>query len=1037
MRTELNKIEEIENYLNGNLTKTEVAAFEKNMLNDIDLKEQVAAQKLVQQAILRKSIRADVMKFGAGATIINGWSSKWYIALGGGLAVLAIIIGSYLLLNYPKSDLIVAEYGQRKQLSLQDKESVNNYVAQESTLNYTDKSPSNNARLNETNPVKDSENSKESKDSTRNPKVDKTSNRKESFIGGLKTWATPVVQHFEVSPEQGTTFEGKDGSLIIVPKDAFIDEKGNIITSTVTVEVVEALNMAEMVGYNLVTMNNDQPLSSGGMIYIQPKSNGKDVKINPERPLYIEIPTDNYNPDMMAWESETNEAGDINWKNPKPLKKYLTKIDFANLDFLPEGFDQAVASGMPYKNHTETTDELIDSLYYNCGIISTNEIAPAEIQMKNSDMRETSPFYGVNTIKGRVVDSSGQPIEGVSVTISKMGKVQKKIKLTDKKGDYAFRFVTPGVGMILFDKENIQNRDSIEYNPTSTSINPIVGFTQEITTTLYKPGEKIKNKKAPEVTSIPSTIETAPEGICYINPQSIKAIKSSKFANTFLATKEFEQRLRILHTMPNAQELFEIYIYNLSQDLWVTDQKVSDRLTGNDKTRFRNFAKEKLTNVENDCIYQKQLSEFYNSKKAEYNKALKEFQAQYSSTVIAELEKEQLQLSALISNYNNLLSESKSKTFKAGIKSSFNNNLISSQDIAQTNPATNPVFTNSVINSSNSYATVWYTPGWMNIDSYIKTLSINPKTTEINCEDKTPNNENTKIYQCINTLKTVIPLYIANNIARAKFPGKLSKGSKQMKNTYCIGIKKDGMTTKLAYQKYNPYKVDAIKLEWETIDNNQLIRKLKDLPGFNSNIIKDLKTQEKVIKRQLKVNRQRKALTNEINTKRTEVDNLRRDIEIENTFIKSLQRVINSCKTDEENLNVNIVTTPINSDEIDNTVLYTDVEKQPFYPMCLSSEYDIKQAASCSYQKIQSFIKDGLIIPQSIIDQEISGKVLVSYTVSTLGFIEDVIIYKSLHPDIDQEAIRVVSLIPRMKPGVQNGEAVKVRYTLPISVNIK
>ena len=59
--------------------------------------------------------------------------------------------------------------------------------------------------------------------------------------------------------------------------------------------------------------------------------------------MLIEIPTNEYNPDMLAWEGIVNEKGDINWEKPKELVKYLTKIDFKDLDFLPQGFQQTVA----------------------------------------------------------------------------------------------------------------------------------------------------------------------------------------------------------------------------------------------------------------------------------------------------------------------------------------------------------------------------------------------------------------------------------------------------------------------------------------------------------------------------------------------------------------------------------------------------------------------------------------------------------------------------------------------------------------------
>src|SRR5690606_26012945 len=146
----------------------------------------------------------------------------------------------------------------------------------------------------------------------------------------------------------------------------------------------------------------------------------------------------------------------------------------------------------------------------------------------------------------------------------------------------------------------------------------------------------VKRTKAERINSSKSK-ETIRK-ICHINPTSIMAVKTDNFSQTFLATKEFEQRLKVLHKIQNAQSLFDLYVNNTDKNLWEVDEMVVQKLSGNNRKLFENFANQKLSNVNNGGIYQKQLSEYYNSKLIEVNKTLNESKQAYLNKTKAELE---------------------------------------------------------------------------------------------------------------------------------------------------------------------------------------------------------------------------------------------------------------------------------------------------------------------------------------------------------------------------------------------------------------
>lgn len=174
------------------------------------------------------------------------------------------------------------------------------------------------------------------------------------------------TQVFELRADEASVLEGNKGTLVIVPEGAFLDEQGNVYDGSVEIVLKEALQASDMVLANLTTTTEDgQLLSSGGMLFLEAKGDGKKLTINPDNPLYVEIPTEDIKAGMKLYDGERDEQGNIVWKNPKPLQNWLIPIDISTLDFLPDGFDKAVQAGMPFRGHDEATEELVDSLYYS------------------------------------------------------------------------------------------------------------------------------------------------------------------------------------------------------------------------------------------------------------------------------------------------------------------------------------------------------------------------------------------------------------------------------------------------------------------------------------------------------------------------------------------------------------------------------------------------------------------------------------------------------------------------------------------------
>jgi len=84
--------------------------------------------------------------------------------------------------------------------------------------------------------------------------------------------------------------------------------------------------------------------------------------------------------------------------------------------------------------------------------------------------------------------------------------------------------------------------------------------------------------------------------------------------------------------------------------------------------------------------------------------------------------------------------------------------------------------------------------------------------------------------------------------------------------------------------------------------------------------------------------------------------------------------------------------------------------------------------------ELMKYIRENLRYPDS--DACVEGRVIVRFVVDKNGDIQNPVILRSLEHLFDKEAIRVIKESPRWTPGMQNGKAVPVYYTLPIAFKL-
>jgi len=113
----------------------------------------------------------------------------------------------------------------------------------------------------------------------------------------------------------------------------------------------------------------------------------------------------------------------------------------------------------------------------------------------------------------------------------------------------------------------------------------------------------------------------------------------------------------------------------------------------------------------------------------------------------------------------------------------------------------------------------------------------------------------------------------------------------------------------------------------------------------------------------------------------------------------------------------------------DVQVAFAVIEDVPVFPGC--EKLSKKATKDCFQKKVQQHVASNFNYPQTALDLGIQGRVSVVFVIDKTGHIIGI---RSRGPDniLEKEAERIISILPKMKPGRQRGKPVKVAYAVPI-----
>ena len=141
------------------------------------------------------------------------------------------------------------------------------------------------------------------------------------------------------------------------------------------------------------------------------------------------------------------------------------------------------------------------------------------------------------------------------------------------------------------------------------------------------------------------------------------------------------------------------------------------------------------------------------------------------------------------------------------------------------------------------------------------------------------------------------------------------------------------------------------------------------------------------------------------------------DMEIESTEIAS---------SEETGQAVEIAYVPpvVEEEEVEEQEIFEVVEQMPEFP-------------NGGMAGLMQYLNKNIKYPTIAQENGTQGRVTVQFVVNADGSIVDARVIRGVDPYLDKEALRVINSMPKWKPGMQRGKAVRVKYTVPVMFRLQ
>lgn len=382
------------------------------------------------------------------------------------------------------------------------------------------------------------------------------------------------TQLFTINPAKDTVIETMGGIVFAIPAGAFVNAK-----DPMTLEIREALTPMDIMKAGLSTTSNGELLETGGMFYLNARDGETSLALNPDKPVYANIPTNEIRPNMQLFEGERTADGGINWVNPKQIEKQLIPVDIFSLNFYPEGFEEKCAELGFDANDKKVTDSVYYSYAGRSGIDSLIAVmAPMEIEVAQNIAPDGEALFNANCSSCHTTTKRATTGPGLAGVLDRI-----------PGGNWRYDYV--------------HNSSAVHM-----SGDPYAAKLREQYKTAMTSFPMLSNADIDAILMFADNWGHTPH--LEIDPARIAAIHTAEFQNTLIATKEFEERLQVIFRIGNP-DILDLYVKNLDRKLYELDSVAS---TMTESSEFQEFYLRHDGGVAISQSHMQELQEYYQKK---------------------------------------------------------------------------------------------------------------------------------------------------------------------------------------------------------------------------------------------------------------------------------------------------------------------------------------------------------------------------------------------------------------------------------------
>ncbi|MCB0735499.1 MAG: hypothetical protein H6608_12395 [Flavobacteriales bacterium] len=307
----------------------------------------------------------------------------------------------------------------------------------------------------------------------------------------------PKSQYFAIEASSDKILLGENGTQVFIPKNSFINPKGETVKGKVDIELIEILSVADFVKSNLQTLSNGSILQSEGMLFIDAKSNGETVGLAPSKKLQIELPKINsygIASDIRIFSGTYDSTANINWNEKSKIENKLIPLPLELFEYhytVSHHFERIANNQgyMGYRSDANWPDDIRDSSTFSNPKLEATFIATREFEERFPFIMSAQEAIGQYTSYYSTTVQSGEMVKDSAITHIYLNNLDKDLWYCDS---LAFAYMKTWEGKAKFDSYWYSEFETIDF------LDAFKRFYEERLTTVLKfpPGIDLMDKNA-------------------------------------------------------------------------------------------------------------------------------------------------------------------------------------------------------------------------------------------------------------------------------------------------------------------------------------------------------------------------------------------------------------------------------------------------------------------------------------------------------------------------------------------------------------